>query len=221
MGTVPNTAGEENGKHGERVVSGCRSPCHRHMPMETIDNQPPPQDEDQRRSSIPDPMPVAEARDLLGVSPGKMSQLLKGTLPWRPSELDGRVKLVSRAAVERLLTERPAKPTSSPRPAQKSRSAREPRTARTMYLAEWMAARGVSPQDLVRRSQQIIGQQQVPSSPFPSRETLLRAKPLSLPTIRRIARKAQQPLPVTAERLAEALGVSVEELRRPPSPPEQ
>jgi hypothetical protein len=47
-----------------------------------------------------DLIPVTEARRLLGVSPAKMSQLLKeGTIRHFPDLLDRRVKLVSEAEV--------------------------------------------------------------------------------------------------------------------------
>jgi excisionase family DNA binding protein len=47
---------------------------------------------------------VKEARAILGVSSKKMADLIKnGKLTFERDELDGRIKLVSRAAVEALL----------------------------------------------------------------------------------------------------------------------
>ena len=49
---------------------------------------------------------VKEARDILGVSPGKMAQLIRdGDLPAKDSKLDKRIKLVRRSDVEKLATE--------------------------------------------------------------------------------------------------------------------
>jgi len=45
-----------------------------------------------------------EARELLGVGRSKMTALIKGgEVESKPSKLDGRVTLVSRASVEKLL----------------------------------------------------------------------------------------------------------------------
>jgi hypothetical protein len=50
---------------------------------------------------------VAEARDLLGVSHTKMSQLVKrGVVRHFPNQLDGRVKLVSKSEVLALMPKR-------------------------------------------------------------------------------------------------------------------
>jgi hypothetical protein len=44
-----------------------------------------------------------EARHLLGVSPKKMADFIKaGTIKTYPDTIDGRVKLVSRAEIEKL-----------------------------------------------------------------------------------------------------------------------
>lgn len=56
-----------------------------------------------------DLIPVAEARQLLGVSPVKMSQLLKdGVIRHFPDPLDKRVKLVSESEVLALKGRRKA-----------------------------------------------------------------------------------------------------------------
>jgi excisionase family DNA binding protein len=48
-------------------------------------------------------MTVGEAIAYLGISQSKMARLLKnGTLPWRHDALDGRLRLIKRADVERL-----------------------------------------------------------------------------------------------------------------------
>lgn len=50
---------------------------------------------------------VREAIELLGVSPTKMAKLLReGVIPCWPNPLDARVKLVSKADVERLIPAR-------------------------------------------------------------------------------------------------------------------
>jgi excisionase family DNA binding protein len=52
---------------------------------------------------MPEYMTVAEARDHLKVSRGKMTRLIKdGTLETIPDPLDARVKLVKKADVEKL-----------------------------------------------------------------------------------------------------------------------
>lgn len=48
-------------------------------------------------------MTVAEARDYLKVSRGKMTKLIKdGTLKTTPDHLDNRVKLINKTDVEKL-----------------------------------------------------------------------------------------------------------------------
>lgn len=166
---------------------------------------------------ISDPISAAEARALLGVSAGKMTELLKsGTLPWRMSSLDERVKLVSQADVMALLAANRA-----PSPASDRQSGQ--RTARVssgeVYLAEWMAVCAVTAQELHRRSLQVATQHPAPAPQLANRTTLLKAKAVSLPTIRQVARRAQRPLLITVERLAAALGLTPEQLRQPPPPP--
>jgi len=54
----------------------------------------------------PDLIPAREAQRMLGVSTKKMAAMLKeGTIPFVKPMLDRRKKLVSRAVVERLLSE--------------------------------------------------------------------------------------------------------------------
>ena len=56
------------------------------------------------RAMARDTMTVGEARDYLGVGKRKMADLTKkgGLLPTTPDPLDGRIKLVRRADVEKL-----------------------------------------------------------------------------------------------------------------------
>jgi hypothetical protein len=44
-----------------------------------------------------------EARHLLKVSTAKMAKLKDGKLPWRPDDLDGRIKLVKKSDVDRFV----------------------------------------------------------------------------------------------------------------------
>lgn len=60
-----------------------------------------------RETQPSDLITVAEARDLLGVSHTKMSQLVKrGVVRHFPNQLDGRVKLVSKSEVLALMPKR-------------------------------------------------------------------------------------------------------------------
>lgn len=63
---------------------------------------------DARYMYIPDDLiPSTEARKLLGISPFKMSKLIKqGTISTYPDPLDERVKLVSKSAVLALIQKR-------------------------------------------------------------------------------------------------------------------
>ncbi len=175
-----------------------------------------PKSEGETTTHISDPIMVSEAREILGVSPTKMSQLLRGKLPWVRSDLDERIKYVSRQAVENL---KKVQPTGN-RKGQRKESAKEPAQATkskaTLYLAEWMSVLGITAQELARRSKERAGQHTGSFSQLALREDVLRAKGVSLPTIRRIARKQQHPYPVTIERLAAALGITADELMQQP-----
>jgi hypothetical protein len=59
------------------------------------------------RDSMGDLMTVGEARAQLGVGKQKMAKLTRagGPLPTTPDALDGRIKLVKRTDVERLLAQ--------------------------------------------------------------------------------------------------------------------
>jgi len=53
---------------------------------------------------------VAEAREILGVSKPRMTEMLKdGTLPWEPNPVDRRGKILRRVDVLRLAAKLPKK----------------------------------------------------------------------------------------------------------------
>jgi hypothetical protein len=54
----------------------------------------------------PEKMNASQARKFLGVSPIKMTALLRSDLPWEWDPIDMRVKLVKRSALEDLLRKR-------------------------------------------------------------------------------------------------------------------
>lgn len=178
---------------------------------------------------IDDPITAAQARELLGVSKEKMSQLLKGKLQWRPSDVDERMKLVSKAAVlelkkdlpTRAASQKPMKQEGSPEERKRGRQRPQegqPAPHQEIYLSEWMSKQGIdTARALATRSQQAAATMQAaPITASMERGAILRSKPVSLPTIRRIMAGVQHPLPVTAERLAAALGITIEQLGQHP-----
>ncbi len=171
---------------------------------------------DQGKSTvpIPDPIPAGEAQRILGVSAAKMSYLLSsGALPWTKGLLDQRVKYVSKEATMSLKGNQP----TTSKDSQPRRGAKAPaQTKEAVPLAEWLDFLKISYQDLARRSREWAKQQASSTSPLARREETLMSKGVSLPTIRRIARKQQYPLPVTLQRLAAAMGITPEQLLNPP-----
>lgn len=177
---------------------------------------------------IDDPISAAQARELLGVSKEKMSKLLKTKLKWRPSELDERVKLVSKRDVLELKKDIPTRSASQkPQGKDEHKASRQrpqsqgqgdqPTRSQGIYLSEWMQRQNIDASTLVKRSQQWVANQHTASGiPSAERAAVLRTKPVSLPTIRRIMNRQQYPLPVTIERLAAALGITPEQLGQHP-----